>query len=244
LKKPSARLFSFFRAERPFAAFTRFKVIRIGGRWYDFLIQMVVIFVSITLSFAFNTWQEKRKNRETEVFYLRQVQEDVRDDIQELEEDIESYRFFRKGFAFYRRYHFKANPHPDSLRYFFNIFFRETYPNINNLGFEALRNTGKLDIISNPLIVRQLLKIHQESMPNLMNSIQSFLQIRRSQIYPYLVESLDFEDPHSVRKLLGTSHFRNLLNFYFGEILGRYQVALEDHIKLQQLIEEELRKEP
>ncbi len=157
-----------------------------NSRWYDLLVQMVAIFVSITLSFAVNQCQESRKNRETERLYLQQILADLKEDLAELEKDRANYATILQAYVYFQQYDHLANPRPDSLAKLTSYFFSEVSPNINNLGFETLRNLGKLDVISNKNILAQLIKIHQEELPTLKTGIDYYLSVRRGQIVPFL----------------------------------------------------------
>jgi hypothetical protein len=218
--------------------------VHFGTRWYDFLIQVAVIFVSITLSFTFNNWQERRKNRELELFYLRQIQEDIAGDLKELDEDQKSYRFVENGYRYFWEYQPEKTKKPDSLYIYVNAFFREISPNVNNLGFETLRSSGKLDIISNPQIIRQLFKIHQEDLPNLQLGIEAYQFFRRETAYPLVFKKLNLTDRNTFRKLAADPEFRKLLTatFYFPQILNSYRAVEQDYMQLNRLIEEELKK--
>ena len=225
-----------------------FSKIRFGNRWYDLLIQVVAIFISITASSLFNEWREKQKNREQEVFYLRQIRNDITEDLKELHNDRESYIFVKKGYVFYKEYDAEKNSFPDSLKLYFNIFFRETFPQINNLGFETIQQNGKLDIISNPLILHQLLKINQELLPEVKSSIEAYLRFRRENVYPFILKNIRINKKtrkSNMREMLLNPEFFNYMLFGsngFEEILQRYQVLIDEYQTLQKLIDADLKK--
>jgi hypothetical protein len=208
-------------------------------------VQMVAIFVSITLSFAVNQCQESRKNRETERFYLRQILADLKEDLIELEKDRASYAHLLQGYVYFQKYDHLANPRPDSLQALSPIFFSEVSPNINNLGFETLRNLGKLDVISNKNILAQLTNIHQEELPLLKARIDYYLSMRRGQIVPYLTDALRFgpKQPHgNWAELLKSPKFRILLSLGMtcDPIEKQYAIVIGQFQDLQKMIEQEL----
>lgn len=218
-----------------------------SNRWYDLGIQVIAIFLSITLSFAVNQCQENRKNKELENFYLKQILTDLQEDIKELNGDVKSYQFLTNGYGFFQNYDWKENKTPDSIRIYSQIFFVETAPNINNLGFETLRSTGKLDIISNKKIITQLMKIYQEQLPSLQSSIEVYLHTRRNMILPYLVDNLELNSQYpqgNYLKLLQKSEFRFRISMgtVSFEILQRYQITHKEYLILQKMIENELKK--
>jgi hypothetical protein len=216
-----------------------------NNRWYDLLVQMVAIFVSITLSFAVNQCQENRKNRETERFYLRQILADLKEDLVELEKDRASYAHLLQGYVYFQKYDHLANSRPDSLQALSPIFFTEVSPNINNLGFETLRNLGKLDVVSNQDILAQLTKIHQEELPTLKAGIDYYLAIRRGLLVPYLADQLKYgpkQQNGNYAELLKSTKFRVLLSLGMtcDPIEKQYASLIAHFQTLQKMIEQEL----
>jgi hypothetical protein len=216
-------------------------------RWYDLGIQVIAIFLSITLSFAVNQCQENKKNSTLEEFYLKQILIDLQEDIKELEGDMASYRYMTKGYSFLQNYDWKKNATPDSIKLYSQIFFTETAPNINNLGFETLRSTGKLDIISDKKILTQLMKIYQELLPSLVGSIDVYFYTRRNMILPYLIDNLELSSEYpngNYIKLLKINSFRMRLAMgsVTNEILQRYQLTHKEYLVLKEMIEKELKK--
>jgi hypothetical protein len=206
---------------------------------------MAAIFVSITLSFAFNSWQERLRNKELEIFYLNQINQDLISDISELKKDKESYEFIQKGYDFYADYDAVRGGDLDSLDYYANIFVRETYPNINSAGFEILKSTGKLDIVSNRKVLQQLFNIYQEDLPNLIGSIDGFLRTKRDYIFPYFLKNYRKMDDNksNLIVLLRDPQFKNLFQFNFSsQIIKNYTILLKNCETLQKIIENELIK--
>ena len=218
---------------------------KLAKHWYDLLVQVVVIFVSITLSFAFNNWQEKRKNRETEVFYLRQIRQNLMEAAKELEQDITYYGQLQAAYAYFQRYDVFKNAAPDSLFDYHNFFYYEVFPNTNKTGFEILKNTGKLEIISNKIILTQLVQTYQENLPALQIATDDYLRYKREMVVPYLTQHLIIVD-YATKKsnlldLVKNPIFRNI---YYRErttwVLEKYNALLTSYRQLEKEIDAEL----
>ncbi|MCU0390533.1 MAG: hypothetical protein MUE81_05410 [Thermoflexibacter sp.] len=219
----------------------------VNSRWYDLSIQVIAIFLSITLSFAVNQCQENRKNKELEAFYLKQILIDLEEDTKELEEDIEAYQYMNKGYIFFQNYNWEKNTSPDSIKFYAQIFFIEAAPNINNLGFETLKSTGKLDIISDKKILTQLIKIYQEQLPSLNTAIELYYHSHRNTILPYLIDNLELSPDYpngNYIKLLKNNSFRMRLamGMVTNEILQRYQRTLQEYLILKDMVKKEIKK--
>jgi hypothetical protein len=225
-----------------------FRKILSGNRWIDLLIEMLVIFLSITLSFAFNEWQEKRKNRATEVFYLKQIRQNLESDIQELQTDINYYRDLGRAYAFYRKYDLKETTYTDSLVFYHRFFFYEIEPSINNTGYEVLRNTGKLDIITDKILLNKLLETYEKKLPSLQKIIEIYLQYKREILIPYLIKhfvSIDWQSGKSnLPALVKDPEFKNI--YYHDQtpvVIERYQILLKAYQDLASEIQKEIAEE-
>ncbi|KOY86548.1 hypothetical protein AD998_10685 [bacterium 336/3] len=215
------------------------------SRWYDLAIQVIAISLSITLSFNLNQYQEHIKNQKLEKFYLKQILFDLESDIKELEGDIESYVFVRNGLSFFRKYNWQENKYPDSVKIYSQVFFRSTYPLINNNAFETLKSTGKLDIISNKLILEQLVRIHQEHVPSLLASLDFYIDYKKNIVMPYIYENLEVTKEYpsgDLIKLIQKPNFKIKIRFTdnISEILNRYQLLYKEYLNLKKMIEVEL----
>jgi hypothetical protein len=61
----------------------------VAERWPEYLIEIVVVIIGITISFALNNFQANAADKVLEETYLRGLQQDVQADIQELKETME-----------------------------------------------------------------------------------------------------------------------------------------------------------
>lgn len=58
-------------------------------KWPEYIIEIIVIILSITVSFALNEWKENNSKYELEQVYLKSLYHDINSDIEALHEVIE-----------------------------------------------------------------------------------------------------------------------------------------------------------
>jgi hypothetical protein len=61
----------------------------VAERWPEYLLEIIVVIIGITISFTLNNFQTSAANKVLEETYLRGLQQDVQADIQELKETME-----------------------------------------------------------------------------------------------------------------------------------------------------------
>jgi hypothetical protein len=206
-----------------------------------FLFEVLVIFSGITLSFVFDKWKQNRDNEEKQTFYLQSIQEDLADDIKELENDITVYEKSVKALVFYTRYNAEKNAHPDSLVYYYEYLYRSGNVFINTAGFDALKSTGSMTIITDRDILKQIIKVYQNDLPKISYWNNQFTELKRMIVLPYFTKREIFlkGGVGNFSKLYQEAEFYNILYTvlnYNRIILGTYKPALENCKKLHQEI--------
>lgn len=207
-----------------------------------FSAQFILIFVSVTLALLFDEWRSRQRDQQLEAFYLEQMEQDLQQAIRELESDLHGYQDIRAAQRRLADYVLHSAPAPDdTLLQLIPLFFREIYPEAHNLAFEALRNTGKLDILKNKAILKNLLYINQEALPRLRISIDGYLRIKREQLTPFFLNNWPgYQGGPALHRFLQHNLMRNFLQFsFFEEITRRYEKLLATHRNLLHLVEEE-----
>ncbi|MCU0438960.1 MAG: hypothetical protein MUC49_13760 [Raineya sp.] len=212
-----------------------------------FLFEVLVIFSGITLSFVFDKWKQNRDNEDKQTFYLQSIQEDLEDDIKELEADISVYEQSIKALQFYTRYNAQKNPHPDSLVYYYAYLYRSGNIFINTAGFDALKSTGSMTIISDKQILKQIIKIYQNDFPKVNYWNGQFVELKRAIVLPFFTKREIFlrNGEGNFSKLYQEAEFYNILYTvlnYNKIILNIYKPTLENCRKLHQQVGNKLKE--
>lgn len=140
----------------------------------DTLLEIAIIVFAITLSLIVERWREHSQEQTLEHNFLTNLAKDLKADEQQLKEDSATYVNMRKGFGFFRQaYNGKQLPQDSAL----NL----TYVLYNGVGFvpsssryEALKASGKLDVIEDNELQIAIVNLYQQTIPSLMASTTSF----------------------------------------------------------------------
>jgi hypothetical protein len=116
-------------------------------RWPEYLIEIVVIVLSISISFALDQWKERRHEHETEQLYLRTLSNNLTSDIDALQGVIpETKLVIRKAqslLAFNQGTASAQEPGDEDIR---DIARRPSFF-AHDAGFSDLRSSGNLRIL-------------------------------------------------------------------------------------------------
>ncbi len=120
-------------------------------KWREYVIEILVIIVGITLSFALNAWKEQQSKKELEQIYLKSLQRDISSDIEALNQVIdETAQVVAKA-----RTLLSYSAKPDAATFNEAIFLadlRDVFerPNFvsNDAAFTDLKSSGNMQILT------------------------------------------------------------------------------------------------
>ena len=133
------------------------------GKYFKYAIgEILLVVIGILIALQINNWNEQNKNNQIEETYLIRLNQDLDGDIMSWGKLIEDEEKRFKGIKEFIK--FGLNKNIDSvLNVFphFNIIVRWDDLTINQVTFDEMKNSGKLDIISNDSIKISLLELDQ-----------------------------------------------------------------------------------
>ncbi len=220
--------------------------------------EILLVVVGILIALQINNWNEKRKERLTEIKYLKNLRYDLQNDSTDLIEFI-SIRLGQTNAAHKLLTYAKMNQFEDVYKldslYVTLAMWWEFVPNNNT--FEELRSSGNLQLLKNDTIRNLLLDLNKENEQlisarnHMRREFEHYLYDQRSN----LINFLDVSDPNKVNSTLDWYYpnreivaknsiklqkaFRGLLNnpkFINGLSLtaGNTKWIVEEHYKSMQ----------
>ncbi len=220
--------------------------------------EILLVVVGILIALQINNWNENRKERLTEIKYLKNLRYDLQNDSTDLIEFI-SIRLGQTNAAQKLLTHAKLNQFDDVYKldslYVTLAMWWEYVPNNNT--FEELRSSGNLQLLKNDTIRNLLLDLNKEneqlisSRNHMRREFEHYLYDQRAD----LINFLDVSDPNKVNSILDWYYpnkedvaknsiklqkaFRRLLNnskFINGLALtaGNTKWIVEEHYKSMQ----------
>lgn len=225
----------------------------IPKRLGKYLIEIVIIIIGITLSFALNEWNQKQSDNEDYYEYLESLRQDIKIDSLQMVNDYRSYFNISKGAELILRYDDKYRA--DSLISFAlaveNLTnFIEFLPNNNT--FQMLSSTGGFRVFENKELVKEIIQLYKYDYEFIRMMGDEALAERRLLLEPYLIKNIYYEDRNifpdiktDVKKLINDPVFRNLCDSYSGSswsAANAYGRAMKRLRIVDKMIEEELKR--
>jgi hypothetical protein len=214
----------------------------VKANWWDHLINLVVVFLGVTIAFQMGNWKENRERRQLEKDFCINLIADLEEDIKVLNylnDTMPSYIYHSQQLAYSI---YRQDFNNDSTIYRIFKLYEQTYFLPNQTTYQSYSNAGMLDVLRNTEI-RKSITLYYESSNSFIERIEKAAEdFRTLQFLPYLMNNVKYA---GFRKLaehdfLKDHLFTNLLN---GKIsldtgkLSAYQQALEYAQKLKNDLE-------
>jgi len=216
-----------------------------------YLVEIMIIIIGITLSFAVNEWKEGNANKTDYYEHLVSLQQDLQIDSLQIANDYQSYRNINQGTYTILRSDEKYRK--DSLLEFaLAVDALSNYVNFlpNNNTFQMLRSTGGFRVFGNKELVKEITQLYQFDFAFIDMMGEEVQTERRNNLEPYLLKSIVMEDKETfpqiktdISALANDPLFRNLCYTYRGStwsLMNAHRRAMKQLRKVSKILEEEL----
>ena len=206
------------------------------------IVEILIIVFAVSLSLYLERWREKQHDRQIEKDFLTGLRYDLKSDIGEMSSDANFYTTEANAF----RYFYSAkNYSPDSVQVYKGTLsdFTQLTPNTNR--YEALKSSGKLDVIENAALLDSIADLYQDEIPGLIEVfIKPFNEFKSRELIPFLDNHLviDSNGNNNLEQVLKMSVARNYLAKwdYPERIAGKYHRVINASKNIINLIDKEL----
>ena len=222
----------------------------IKNRWAEYVIEILVIIIGISLSFFFNNLKENRVERKVEVKLLQSIYENLATDTLFLDTRLKTLNVFLHGYEQMLSPTIDTFPN-DSINLF--VDFAATYTKFEGtlVGYEELKQSKSSTIIKNRVLLQKII-LHYDQKYDLMtewNEIDKGYVL--NDMLPFLSKNMKFvegqflyNDVETTLQLLKSDdHFKNMIKSgsVYKQIIKIFYVQIkQDTKKLMQEIEVEL----
>ncbi len=165
--------------------------------WKYAIGEVALIVVGITIALAANSWYVERKDLRDERVLLQQMQQTLREDLEELSRRSMIMQQVEQDVAALLNHLEEGKPYSDDLGEYFHSLDRFSGVRMRLAPFEALKARG-LELISNDSLRMQLISLYEDEFPELKNSNNFSRIFAQETVVPYLmmnfrqVDSLDW----------------------------------------------------
>lgn len=225
-----------------------FQVIK--NRWAEYVLEIIVIIIGITLSLFFNNLKENKAERKEEIKLLESIHENLATDTMILDTRLQTLDIFLHGYEQMLLPTIDTFP-KDSITLFLD--FAATYTKFQGtmVGYEELKQSKSSAIIKNRLLLQKII-LHYDQKYDLMtewNEVDKGYVL--NDMLPFLSKNMKFvegkflyNDVETTLQLLKSDHhFKNMIKSgsVYKQIIKIIYIQLKEATKdLMQEIELEL----
>jgi hypothetical protein len=220
-----------------------------------FAFEFFTIFIGIFAAFALDNWNENRKDKNTEIKILTEINNGLNQDVKDLKVNELGHKMGLRAVEYFYEIILNKHPETDSLKQHYFSLFRG-FISIQNLsGFETLKSKG-LEIIENDSLRTEILSLYENDY-NILRKLEE--NYSEGQFFDHYSQSFDnsmgqnfiFENNGKLtgikypilltekeKKVLLIDLWKVRINRNF--MLENYSEVKNKIIKLQQHLEKEL----
>ncbi|GAB3642832.1 hypothetical protein [Spirosoma arcticum] len=159
-------------------------------RWPEYVIEILVIVLSISASFALDEWKDKQRKQELEQLYLKELARDIESDISQLTEIIaETKQVISKASGLINLS--RQGSQPDYSQVISDIRFTFKRPRFvaQDATFSDLKSTGNMQSLSNFSLKNNLFNYYKQY-ESIVLIETAELEVTNALIGPYMVRRL------------------------------------------------------
>jgi len=187
----------------------------------DLLQEIIIIVFAVTISLWFHNWSEERKDRREEKEFYKGLKEDLLADVKEMMNDRAVLQQALHNTHYFQKTGRGAVPDKDSLMQYSWVFFAQVQINPRIGRFEALKGSGKLDIIENKNTLYNIAELYQKIFPNIYRINQLYNTLTVDRLEPYLSDMIKIDTTGgyaNAPEVLRTSKMRILMSILEGDV--------------------------
>lgn len=211
----------------------------------EILLEIIIIVFAISLSLFFERWRQNVEDRDLERTFLQGLKADLGNDVNQLEAASAKWVSMENATHYFIKPENQINWNPDSVRFwgdqcFHNVYF---FPSTNR--YEALKSTGKINVIEDKTLQNDIVDLYQTKLPDLEQQLNFFNTFVNSQVLAYLVNNLKRDENNDAildKSFFADQRMRNLFSFYnIDDILKRSDSTLAKSREILREIDQALR---
>ena len=180
----------------------------------DILLEILIIIFAVSISIWFHNWAESWKDRTDEKEFLTGLKGDLQADLVEMKSDRASYERGLRGVSYFEQVGGGTPLNMDSLSLYMPLFFGYTQIDPRVSRFEALKGSGRFDIIRNKKLLLDITDLYTKDIPAITTINIYSNDIRENKLLAYVTTHIQLEkngDATNWQDMLRTSEMRVLI---------------------------------
>jgi len=215
--------------------------------------EIVLVVIGIVIALQINNWNNQQRDNQSELKYLNQIKNSLRDNDLILKERIESDKRILK-FGERLSNHIKSKKDlNDSIKQIFIILQYDQMVSFNMAAYDNLKNEG-LSFITNDDIKFEIINIHDQELKYIQNVFANQFENYLSQVVnPFFSKNFEWSstekkiavEPNDYQNLLKNKELNNIitaLNTYRNFAISKYSETQKKIKELEIKLEKEINK--
>lgn len=147
-----------------------------------FGIEFFLIFISIIAAFALDNWNDNRKDKNTETKILTEINNGLKQDLQDISLNEMGHRTGIHATTFFRDVVMNKPVKNDSLIYHYFNVFRDFISVQNVSGYETLKSKG-LEIIDNEMLRAEIISLYENDYNSIRKLVENYSELQLHESY-------------------------------------------------------------
>jgi hypothetical protein len=180
----------------------------------EVLLEIGIIVFAVTLSIWFHNWSESLKDRREEKEFLAALKKDLQADITEMQGDTANLNKGLRAVDYFLKVGSGLEYSQDSLNNDGWIFFSTIQINPRISRYEALKGSGRMDIVEDKELLIDITDLYQKSFPQTQRINDGLNHLREEKLVPFIEDHLQMKPSGQVtnwQDILRTAKMRLLL---------------------------------
>jgi hypothetical protein len=204
--------------------------------WQKLFLELVVVFLGVTAGFLLNNWQNQRQTSSLEKKYLNGFLQDANANISEIRKAVKSDSLWLHDAKPKLLELSKGKLEPDSANALFKMIVNISKADIQTGTYDAIVNSGNLNIISDYKLKRQIVG-YSSSISGTRYIEDYFYQYFNEFVMPFVFSNYNvLQGTFDNKGIIKTTKFSNVVAGYYSMVqqrLASYKKLLEDSLKLK-----------
>jgi hypothetical protein len=219
--------------------------------------EFLSIFIGIFAAFALDNWNDNRKDKNTEIKILAEINSGLKQDIKDINLNESGHNYGLQATFYFRELVLNKQTNRDSFGFHYFNLLRDFISVQNNSGYETLKSKG-LEIITNDSLRTEILSLYENDYNTLRKLEESYAELQFHTAYYHEINKMIA--PNLILdkngKITGINHplklkeddKKNLLldlsNIKYNRtfIIACYEDVKNKILKLQSHLERELKR--
>ncbi len=181
----------------------------------DMFVEILIIVFAVSVSIWFHNLSEKRQEDKEARTFLTELSDDLRFDTANLQSSLQFYNFSLTGIKYFMKVGAGDALSKDSLDKYSSLFFSNTElePYISH--YEAIKGSGKYDIIDDKQLLNKIIELHESVFAHII-TLNTYYTQNIQQTTVFIEQNAQLNDAGKImngQQLLRTSEMRVMLAY-------------------------------